>query len=126
MIGLTYRQPAAEEQQHRGGSSGSARSEPEEVRIRPAPRLLSPYGHWRKIRYLGMRLGDTATVVALYDMAGLPLVPPLGKEVALMRRILLLITVAAMMAAMLAAMAASAAATKPVVKEVLSRPMNLC
>lgn len=39
------------------------------------------------------------------------------KEVALMRRILLLITVAAMMAAMLAAMAGSAAAIKPVVVE---------
>jgi hypothetical protein len=41
----------------------------------------------------------------------------LGKEVALMRRILLLITVAAIMAGMMAAMAGSAAASKPIVVE---------
>ncbi len=51
------------------------------------------------------------TVVALYNVAGLPLVPPLGKEVALMvKRIVLLVTVALVMAAMMAVLSTGAVA----------------
>ncbi len=55
-----------------------------------------------------------ATVVALYNTAGLPLVPPLGKEVALvLRRIMLVLILALVTAAMMVAMAMPALAARP-------------